>query len=36
MESLTRAEFKAAETRGQAMLETEPHATSARCNRKIG
>ena len=34
MESLTDAEFKAAEARGSAMLETEARATTAQYNRK--
>lgn len=36
MAHLTDAEFAAAEARGQAMLETEPRATSARYSRKTG
>ncbi len=36
MEHLTDGEFSAAEARGQAMLEAEPRAVSARYNRKTG
>lgn len=36
MAHLTDTEFSAAEARGQAMLETEPRAVSARYNRKTG
>ncbi len=36
MDSLTDAEFKMAEARGQAMLEVEPRATAARYNRGTG
>ncbi len=36
MDSLTDAEFKMAEARGQAMLEVEPRATAARYNRDTG
>ena len=36
MENLTDADFKVAEARGQAMLETEPRATSTRYDRKTG
>ena len=36
MAQLTESEFKAAEARGKAMLETEPRAVSARYDRKTG
>ena len=36
MESLTDAQFEAAEARGRAVLETEHRATAARYNRKTG
>jgi hypothetical protein len=36
MANLTDAEFKAAEARGRAMLETEPRAVSAQYSRETG